>query len=428
MQLLRLAAAAGIAALLFGPTAFADSGPETTLSVFDRSYDTASVGATASPADATLHCNVDGVEQTSCGRIDLIELEPGTHTFTATAVDGAGVADPTPLVHSWVASESPDSALPSPPNDNLHAAQQLAGASGVVVGTTLNASRQWDEPYSPAPTGGEKSVWYQWRSGRTGEVTFTVSSDEFVPFVGQGQPWIEPAGVGEVTFQALQSATYRIVVDTNDGRAGAFTLSWAFADDDPPNDYLADSQSIEGVSGSVRGTTAGSTLEPNEPDHGAPDADSAPGNSIWYRWTAPATGDVFFTTEGSAVDTDLSVYSDGTDVSQLVVRLTADDLNPWTTWSRGWFRADAGATYAIAVAGHDGAPGDVALNWRMTIPSDDQTWPTVTPTAPAPDERIAGTYTFTAEASDDVAVDHVEWQFGPNDGPLWLLGEDTTAP
>src|SRR5262245_47068897 len=76
--------------------------------------------------------------------------------------------------------------------------------------------------------------------------------------------------------------------------------------DTASNDYLADAGSIEGVTGSVRGTTVGSTLEPNEPDHGARDADGTAGNSVWYRWTAPATGDVFFTTEGSAVDTDFS--------------------------------------------------------------------------------------------------------------------------
>src|SRR5215211_7598481 len=136
MQFLRLAAAVGIVALLFIPSAFAEGGPETTLSVFDRSYDSASVGATASPADAAVRCEVDGVEQTSCGRIDLVELEPGTHTFTATAVDASGAEDPTPLVHSWVASESPDPGEPSPPNDYVHAAQQLAGASGAVEGTT----------------------------------------------------------------------------------------------------------------------------------------------------------------------------------------------------------------------------------------------------------------------------------------------------
>jgi hypothetical protein len=47
MHLLRLAAAVGVVALLIIPTAFADGGPETTLSVFDRSYDTASVARAA---------------------------------------------------------------------------------------------------------------------------------------------------------------------------------------------------------------------------------------------------------------------------------------------------------------------------------------------------------------------------------------------
>jgi hypothetical protein len=61
----------------------------------------------------------------------------------------------------------------------------------------------------------------------------------------------------------------------------------------PANDDFADAQRLLGAMGSVRGTTrgattetaaSGSTCEPTQPAGG--------GRSVWYRWTAPASGNV----------------------------------------------------------------------------------------------------------------------------------------
>jgi len=45
------------------------------------------------------------------------------------------------------------------------------------------------------------------------------------------------------------------------------------------------------------------TKEPGEPAHAGNDG----GASIWYSWTAPSTGNVTITTEGSSFDTLLGV-------------------------------------------------------------------------------------------------------------------------
>jgi hypothetical protein len=54
----------------------------------------------------------------------------------------------------------------------------------------------------------------------------------------------------------------------------------------PANDNFTNAQAISGVSGSVSNTNVGATVEPGEPTI----QDQRGGASVWYRWTAPASG------------------------------------------------------------------------------------------------------------------------------------------
>ena len=61
----------------------------------------------------------------------------------------------------------------------------------------------------------------------------------------------------------------------------------------PANDNFANAQVITGPAGNVSGNNLGATTEPGEP----PTIAGAPaGASVWYSWTAPATGPVTFNT------------------------------------------------------------------------------------------------------------------------------------
>src|SRR6201988_5280703 len=82
----------------------------------------------------------------------------------------------------------------------------------------------------------------------------------------------------------------------------------------PPNDNFASAEVVVGCLGTIVGTNVGATREPLEPNH-APD--NGGGNrSVWYRWQAPATSSVTFTTAGSSYDTVLAVYT-GSNVGSL---------------------------------------------------------------------------------------------------------------
>src|SRR5437016_33326 len=71
--------------------------------------------------------------------------------------------------------------------------------------------------------------------------------------------------------------------------------------------------------------------------------------SVWWSWTAPASGGATLSTDGSDFDTTVSVYT-GTSLVNLRL-LNADDNSGEGPRSKLAFNATEGVTYQIAVAG-----------------------------------------------------------------------------
>jgi hypothetical protein len=431
-----LAFAALVVAVVAGSARAADTAPETTISDYDIAYDHATIWFTGDATAVSFRCSLDGAAFVECvSPAQYTSLAPGTHEFQVAAVDASGVVDPTPANISWTAT-TPPAPPPTPPaNDGFYGAETIAGVEGSVSGSNVNATQEWNEPYSPVRGG--VSVWYTWTAERNGPVTFSAASNDFGPtvsvFLGDAPDHVVllGSGVGSASFDATQGSTYRVMVDGENGGTGAFTLSWAYAATGAPaNDYFADAQELSGAEGSVSGTNEGATVELGEPVHsGTSCCVNDNGHSIWYRWTAPFTGTAFFTTQGSSFDTDLRAYS-GTSVDSLSSHgAYTGDLNPWTTWSRLELRVQAGETYMIAVDGAGGATGSVQLNWRTAEKTDDLTAPTVNLWAPEPNAHVSGTVAFLADAADESGVDRVAFWIGPADGSgtQWLIGEVTAG-
>ena len=70
----------------------------------------------------------------------------------------------------------------------------------------------------------------------------------------------------------------------------------------PANDNFSSAITISGGQGTTNGTNIRATIESGEPNH----AGNAGGASIWYNWTAPASGSVTIDTIGSTLDTLLA--------------------------------------------------------------------------------------------------------------------------
>ena len=282
---------------------------------------------------------------------------------------------------SVVLNSTPTPPLPAPHNDNFANAETLIGVSGQTIGTNVGATTEGNEPTS-------FSVWYEWTAPADGGMTidtygsgvdtnlrvFTGGSLANLTLVVQNDNDLSPDGdvrsSSKVKFNVVSGTTYKISVSSSSG--GNITLNWSLSPP-PSNDNFANSLLVSGVSGVIRQTNAGATKEPGEPNH----ADNPGGSSIWFRWTAPSSGSVTFTTSSSKIscganpngcryDTLLAVYTGAslTETSQpqnLVAK--NDNENGQNVTSIVLFVATAGTTYQIAVDSKGNEKSDVVLSW-----------------------------------------------------------------
>ena len=128
----------------------------------------------------------------------------------------------------------------------------------------------------------------------------------------------------------------------------------------PGNDEFASARKVRGANASVGGTTLGAGRQSGEPDHYTPvpgDFDWTGEHSVWYRWTAPASGRATVDTCEANIDSILALYT-GNDLRSLN-RIT-DNNNACDSGfgSEVAFRAREGVTYRIAVADAGGATQD----------------------------------------------------------------------
>lgn len=140
--------------------------------------------------------------------------------------------------------------LPRPANDNFAGAATLTGASGLVEGSNVYATRELNEPNHGAASGAA-SLWYSWTApsdgalvvstGSSGGAAYTSTFDTLLgvytgPAIGRlavqavnddfaltsGQLW------SRVSIEVTAGTTYNIAVDGWGGARGQVKLSWAF--------------------------------------------------------------------------------------------------------------------------------------------------------------------------------------------------------
>src|SRR5436190_7322785 len=99
------------------------------------------------------------------------------------------------------------------------------------------------------------------------------------------------------------------------GTALALTLTPRAAKAQPANDNFANAWTLTGLAAATNGNSSlptFATKEQGEPLHAGLNG----GRSVWFNWTAPATGTTRITTLGSSFNTLLAVYT-GTAVNTL---------------------------------------------------------------------------------------------------------------
>jgi hypothetical protein len=282
--------------------------------------------------------------------------------------------------------------LDRPPNDDFADAQDLLGRLGIEDSWTVGATKETGEPDHAGDPGGA-SIWYRWTAPASGRVTFSTLGSDFdtllAAYTGAAVDALTEVAsnddanglpTSEISFDAVEGTTYSIAIDGAGGDSGLSELLWILQ---PPNDDFAAAQLLSGDHGSLDGTTVGATKEASEPNH----AGDAGGSSVWYWWTAPATGTLTLDTCDSTFDTLLAVYT-GTDVAHLTAVASNDDGPPACgLGSKVVLSVTGGTTYDIAVDGFDGDWGDFVLAWTRTNPPPPAAQPPTNSAVPT----IAGT-------------------------------------
>jgi uncharacterized repeat protein (TIGR03803 family) len=258
-------------------------------------------------------------------------------------------------------------------NNNFANAQVLSGSTGTITGNNSGATKEPGEPDHAGNAGGS-SVWFRWTAPATGQYSFNTAGSAIdtllAVYTGTNVSALTPVASNDdsntnltsaVSVQAVAGTTYSIAVDGFDGETGAFVLNWG-PEVRPVNDDFVNATSIAGSSGSVSGNNSGATQEAGEPDH----AGEPGGRSVWFRWTAPASGEYSFNTAGSVFDTLLAVYT-GASVNALTLVASNDQAGASFT-SAVSFSATNGTTYHVAVDGYAGQMGALLLNWALEVP------------------------------------------------------------
>lgn len=269
------------------------------------------------------------------------------------AVDSVVDDDGDDRAAGWFTLSWSTRALPA--NDDFADAVALTSPSGTSeVDNTLATV----EPGEPDHDGWRsRSLWWTWTASTDDVLLLDTTTTDFPAMVavyqGESVDTLVPVAIGwsRLAFPTEAGRTYRIAVDADGWGPGLVWLHWAPG---LANDFAARATPITGPTGSVSSTNTDATAE-----------DGVAGmHSVWWRWTAPADGNVSFDTVGSGFDTTLTLFDGNPTMGGAMVAIN-DDWYPLGRAGRVVAAVLTGGTYWVMVDGYADLHGELALNWSL---------------------------------------------------------------
>jgi hypothetical protein len=262
------------------------------------------------------------------------------------------------------------------PNDDFANRITLTGATASHVTPLVPSSPEAGEP---DPVAG---LWYRWVAPSTGRFAFdSAGSPDFArvrvfsgtslgSLVAQGTEFLvggSPHFTGRVFFQATAGTEYAFRVQASTNTPGSYQVNVRPAPG-PPNDNFASATVVSGGAWTVTGNNRDATAEAGEPFPFV--QDSSPLASVWWKWTAPATGKFRLSTSGSSFNNILSIYTGATLTG--LAQVAQNQNGGWTSSGSFVFDAVSGTTYTIRVDGQLSGEGDITLSLApLTAPPND---------------------------------------------------------
>ncbi|OGV37711.1 MAG: hypothetical protein A2X48_09990 [Lentisphaerae bacterium GWF2_49_21] len=257
---------------------------------------------------------------------------------------------------------------PRPRNDNFANAIFLGNVGGALVrGNNGGATVEPGEPVHSNGSG--KTVWYKWKAPASAPAFINTLDSGFNTIVSiyKGTSLAkltlvasnddDPQGFSTswIDFNASANTNYYIAVDGANGAEGGITFEVA---QPPSNSNFANAREITTAEFHDITHNFSAGYEQGEPNH----AGSPASNSIWYRWTVPATGMYRIDTHGSPIDTLLGIYR-GDSVGSLTEVCSADDMILGVIRTgQVLISAQKDEVYHIAVDGWESATGTIKFN------------------------------------------------------------------
>ncbi|WP_414660062.1 S8 family serine peptidase [Horticoccus sp. 23ND18S-11] len=269
-----------------------------------------------------------------------------------------------------------------PFNDDFAARARIAG-SNLAIRTVNTGATTESEPAIAGQAAGA-SLWWEWTAPTTSLVRLSTAGSTYDTvvgvFTGSTLASLTPIASNDndgtrltsrVEFTAQGGTTYQIVVG---GKGGGTGLTLVDLGAVPANDNFASAESIFGPTVLLQATNAQATLETNEPQIRG----RIGGRSLWYRWTAPATGRFQIGLSSGGFDPLLAVYT-GSALNALTLVGSSDDYEEESggtsanTSALVTVNAVGGTTYTIQVDGNarGGSPPTIA---PFTLTLNDSLW------------------------------------------------------
>lgn len=186
-----------------------------------------------------------------------------------------------------------------------------------------------------------------WRNGTDDASTATIIADNLATTSHQDVT----AAVDEIYYYWASATNELGTSPLSNSDSGFYSPSRS------PNDAFEDRTLLVGYESTASGTNLDATEESGEPTHHGVGG----GKSVWWTWTAPASGNVEINTAGSGFDTVLAIY-EGSRVDDLTRLASNDDIDYGRVLqSRVVLSVTAGQSYQIAVDGYGGDTGSIAM-------------------------------------------------------------------
>ncbi|MBL9174787.1 MAG: hypothetical protein JNL10_14715 [Verrucomicrobiales bacterium] len=337
----------------------------------------------------------------------LLAVYSGTALDALKVEDGSEYGRVTVLVHAgvtyWIAVAAdrpdPDNAprlltfqlLPESPNDRFADAIPLTGNPILVSAFAGGASSEPGEWVIPPWE--NQSLWWSWTAPSGGFLTITQPLGTVDVYSGDRLSSLQPLTTMDCCERVLDvpaGARWYIRARPRFFQSMVgFQLSFTPL---PSNDAFASASPLGPLPARMQGELQYASAEPGEPN---PTDDNYP-HSVWYRWTADASGTVFLANEDAPEEGPW--FGSTTSTASVFVGNSVNQLQRVDAGNQT-FEAVQGTTYWIGLFANRGSYRPVAYSWvLLPRPSND---PATRATGmPSEGGRVSG-YTALSTLQDD---------------------------